>query len=52
MREPYREGLASRPGPESCVGSREAGREALTGEDAGEVLSSEIQTIDRGADPV
>ena len=52
MREPHREGLASHPGPESCAGGREGAREALTGEDAGEVLSSEIKTNDRGADPV
>jgi hypothetical protein len=30
MKEPYGEGLASHTDPESCVVSREAGREALT----------------------
>jgi hypothetical protein len=31
MKEPYGEGVASHTDPESCVVSREAGREALTG---------------------
>jgi len=31
MKQPYGEGLASHTDPESCVVSREAGREALTG---------------------
>jgi hypothetical protein len=30
MKQPYGEGLASHTDPESCVVSREAGREALT----------------------
>jgi hypothetical protein len=31
MEESYRKGVASHPGPESCVASREAAIEALTG---------------------
>ena len=42
MKESYRKGLASRPGPESCVNSRKAAIEALTGGRAGRVLSCEI----------
>jgi hypothetical protein len=42
MEEPYGEGLASHTDPESCVDSREAGREALTGAHAGGVLSREM----------
>jgi len=42
MREPYAEGLASHGGPESCTNARERRREALTGENAGWVLSREI----------
>jgi hypothetical protein len=38
MKEPYGEGLASHTVPESCVVSREAGCEALTGARAGGVL--------------
>ena len=38
MREPYGEGLASHTDPESCVVSRKAGREALTGAHVGGVL--------------
>jgi hypothetical protein len=41
MKEPYGEGVASHTGPESCVAARESGREALTGEVAGRVLSRE-----------
>ena len=41
MREPYGKGVASHPGPESCMGSREAAHEALTGEHAGRKLSCE-----------
>jgi len=44
MKESYREGLADRPGPESCVdSSRKAASEALTGGSAGQVLSCEIR---------
>ena len=42
MQEPYRKGLASHPGPESCGDAREGVAEALTGEHASGVLSSEI----------
>jgi len=45
MQEPHEEGLANHLGPESCAGSREAAREALTGEDAGQPLSSEITIL-------
>ena len=42
MKEPYREGLAPHPGPQSCAGSREVPGEALAGAHVGRVLSSEI----------
>jgi len=43
MKEPYGEGLASHTGFESCAwDSRKAAREALTGAQAGRVLSREI----------
>ena len=42
MKESYRKGLANHPDPESCVASREAAIEALTGAHAGRVLSCEI----------
>jgi len=42
MKESYRKGLASHPGPESCVASRKAAIEALTGVHAGRVMSCEI----------
>jgi group II intron reverse transcriptase/maturase len=42
MQEPHGEGPASRTDPESCVGSREAVGEALTGESTDQVLSCEI----------
>ena len=45
MKEPYRKGVANRPGPESCAGGREVTGEALTGVHAGQVLSSEIITL-------
>ncbi len=41
MKEPYIEGPATHDGPESCAGTREGVGEALTGEDAGRVLSRE-----------
>lgn len=44
MKEPYGEGVASHPGPESCGVAREGGAEALTGGSAGEPLSREIPT--------
>ena len=51
MQEPYRQGLASQPGPESCVGLRKEPGEALTGEDADQALSCEINTT-RGPTPL
>ena len=42
MKESRRKDLASRPDPESCVGSRKAADEALTGAHAGQPLSCEI----------
>jgi len=45
------EGLASHDDPESCEGARESVGEALTGEDAGRVLSREKLSI-QGADAV
>src|SRR5216684_1355746 len=42
MKESHRKGVANHPGPESCVGSRKAAGEALTGAHAGWVLSCEI----------
>lgn len=43
MQESYIEGVANHDDPESCVGSREAVGEALTGARAGRVLSREIK---------
>ena len=51
MKESYVEDLASHDGPESCVGIREGVGEALTGVQAGRVLSRE-KFIIRGADAV
>lgn len=42
MKESHRKGIASHPDPESCVASRKAGREALTGAHAGGTSSCEI----------
>jgi len=42
MQESYGEGLASHPGPASCVASRKDGDEALIGVQAGQVLSCEM----------
>lgn len=42
MKESYRKSLAHYPDPESCVVRREAAIEALTGAQAGRVLSCEI----------
>jgi hypothetical protein len=44
MQEPYRKGLANHLGPESCADGRKPVGEALTGEHAGQPLSSEITT--------
>ena len=49
MQESHGEGVASRTGPESCVGARKGGREALTGERTGRVFSRERATL-RDAD--
>ena len=43
MKEPYRKGLASHPDPESCAGSSNAAREALTGAHVDQPLSCEIK---------
>ena len=51
MKVSYDEGLASHVGSESCVAAREGVDEALTGESAGWVLSSEILNV-RDADAV
>jgi len=51
MRTPYVEGLATRDGPESCVGVPRGRSEALTGVRAGEVSEPRNQ-LDRGADAV
>ena len=45
MKESYRKGVANHPDPESCVASRKAAIEALTGAQAGRVLSCEIISI-------
>jgi hypothetical protein len=42
MKESHRKGVASHPVPESCVASRKAGCEALTGAHAGGISSCEI----------
>ena len=47
MKEPHNQGIASQFGPESCASSRERAGEALTGEHAGRVLSSEIISLVR-----
>ena len=47
MEEPYVEGVANRHGPESCAGGGDAVGEALTGEHAGRLLSSEITSLGR-----
>ncbi len=51
MKESYVEVLARHDGPESCVGIREGVGEALTGVQAGRVLSRKKLSI-RGADAV
>jgi hypothetical protein len=51
VRVHYDEGVAIHIGPESCAGGREAVREALTGECAGQPLSHEKADIP-GADAV
>jgi hypothetical protein len=49
MRESYNEGLANHIGPESCAGVGNGTGEALTGERASWVLSSESLRSDLGA---
>ena len=51
MRVPDGEGVANHTVPESCVGCREAQREALTGGRIGQPLSHESHFL-RGADAV
>ena len=51
MRVPDSEGVANHAVPESCVGCREASREALTGVRVGQPLSHESHLV-RGADAV
>jgi len=51
MQESYGEGVARHAGPESCAAACEGGGEALTGEEAGRVLSRENRTL-RDADAV
>lgn len=51
MKESYRKGIANHPDPESCIGCRKVAGEALTGAQAGRVLSCEINFV-RGADVV
>jgi hypothetical protein len=47
MKEPHTEGLATHGVPESCVSSRKAAGEALTGVHTGTVCSREINTLER-----
>jgi RNA-directed DNA polymerase len=51
MRELYIEGVAIRGGPESCVGVRKGGGEALTGVRAGWAIEPRNHLV-RGADAV
>ncbi len=51
MKEPHRKGLASHPDPESCAGSSNAAREALTGAHVDQPSSCEIKPV-QGADAV
>ncbi len=51
MEEPYVEGVATHDGPESCVGVREGGGEALTGAHAGRAIEPRNHSL-RGADAV
>jgi len=45
MKEPYKKGVATHLGPESCADGRKTVGEALTGENAGQPSSSEITSI-------
>ena len=51
MKELYIEGVATHDGPESCVGVREGGGEALTGVRAGRAIEPRNHGV-RGADAV
>ena len=51
MQESYTEGVAHHGGPESCVGVREGGGEALTGVRAGWAIEPRNQRV-RGANAV
>src|SRR6266568_4705161 len=51
MQEPYKKGIASHLGPQSCADGREVVGEALAGEPAGQPLSSEITTSVRRPSP-
>jgi len=51
MKESHGKGVANHPDPESCVGHRKVTGEALTGAQAGRVLSCEIHLV-WGADAV
>ncbi len=51
MKESHKKGVAIHLGPESCAGGRKAVVEALTGVQAGWVLSREMELI-QGADVV
>jgi len=48
MKEPCKEGVASHLGPESCVVSRKAGQEALTGVQAGWAMEPRYRAYFRG----
>lgn len=52
MKESHRKGLANYPDPESCMARRKATIEALTGAQAGRVLSCEISVLLQSADGV
>lgn len=45
MEVPYREGVATHPGPELCGGVREDAAEALAGVRTGRLWSSEINSV-------
>src|SRR5437899_11651496 len=51
MKEPYIEGVATRGGPESCVGAREGVGEAMTGGSVGWAIEPR-NPWSRGADAV
>lgn len=46
MKVSHLKGLAIHLGPESCLDRPQGGREALTGDKAGMVLSSEIDVLE------